>query len=130
MDDRPDAATLVEVGPGAKDQRATAGISDRDRPHDARVPGDGRLGEARDSRILDSGNRLADQVSGLPPAGAEHKCDVVAGRTRLFGDHLGRRGCDRERVDGGVAQIQGFSPRVGHAGSLTRRYRPYFGRTG
>jgi len=82
------------------------------------VPGDGGLGKARDGRILNGGNCFADQITGLSPTGAEHQSHVVTRGARSLRDHGGGVGGNLERVDGGVAQIQGFDPRVVHAGSL------------
>jgi hypothetical protein len=77
MDDRADAATLIEVGSAAEDQCPSVGVPDRDRSHDARVSGYSRFGEARDVRIVNGGNRSADQVTGLPPTRTEHQCHVM-----------------------------------------------------
>ena len=122
VNDRTDAAALVVVGAGAEDQCPAVGVPDRHRSYDARVPGNGGLGEARNVRIVNRGNRSPDQVTGLPPAGPQHQCHVMAGGPCAFGDHLGGGGGHREGVHGGIAQIQGVCLRVGHPGSLTQLY--------
>ena len=45
-------------------------------------PGDGGLGEPGHVGVVDGGERLADEVAGLAPAGAEDERDVVARRAR------------------------------------------------
>ena len=56
---RAHAAALVEVGARAEDERAPAGVADRDGPHGAGVALDGGLGEPGDLGVVDGRQRLA-----------------------------------------------------------------------
>ena len=71
--------------------------------------------------------RLADQVAGLAPAGAEHEGDVVALHPGALADDGGGRLGDREGVGRGVGQVVGGGG-VGHAAQRSeagdRRSKP------
>ncbi len=105
MDDGAHAAALVEVGAGAEDEGAPPGVADGDRAHAARVARDGGRVEARDVGVVDGRERLADEVGGLAPAGAEHERDVVVVDAGALGDDGGGGGGDVEGVGGGVVEI-------------------------
>ena len=102
------AAALVEVGAGAEDEGAPAGVTDGDRAHAARVARDGGGVEARDVGVLDGRERLADEVgrSGPSPSRARGRRRGVATPVRSRDDGGGGGG-DVEGVGGGVGEVVG-----------------------
>ena len=71
------------------------------------VAGHSGPAEAGDVGVVDRRERLADEVTGLAPAGAEDERDVVGLRPAALGDDRGRSAGDLERVGGGVGEVGG-----------------------
>ena len=93
MDDRADAAALVEVG--AAEEHEQVPVPGAHGAHLAGVPGDRRRGEAGQVGGGDLGDHVAEPVDGGEPPRAEHEGDVVAldaGEIAEDGGSLGGRG--------------------------------------
>ena len=87
VDDRGDAAALVEVGAAEEDQQVP--VAGAHRADLARVTGHGRGGEAGQVGRVDLGGRLAQGVDGRQPAGAEDQGHVVLGDAGELGESGG-----------------------------------------
>ena len=94
---------LVEVGPGAEDQRLGA-ILEPDRAHRGVVARDGGGGEAGQLRGGHGGGGLTDQLGGAAPPRAQDHGDPVAVHT---GGLCERGGCLAGLLETGVVALQG-----------------------
>ena len=105
MDHGAHAAALVEVGAGAEDEGPPAGVADA-RPNGCCSSGPATAAPWKPGHLglVDGGERLADEVGGLAPAGAEHEGDVVPVGAGALGDDGGGLLRDGEGVGGRVGQ--------------------------